>query len=126
MNTNTTSKQLLKLGRLIQQERALSAKVRAIRDKLSAHTGRGYFTSWSGTPTTLTVSIELSQYLTMFPGVKPDATVVADEDGKEYGRLFYPSQLVGEIGDGQTMLVNSVSERFEMPTKTVEAVKEAA
>lgn len=116
--------QLLKLAKLIVQERELSNKITELRQKLMK------FDSHQSciTPLGMTLTIPVSDWLQVEAPdgryrPKPTLELFQGEHfPTPYGKLHYPGIWVGEISNGQNLWVEAWSERFDLPQSTPQAI----
>jgi hypothetical protein len=109
-----TKAELLKLGRLIELERAAEARVREMRDKVRAFTGKGFYNSSSThADGTICLCVKLEVYLRLFPDATPKLESF-DWTEEHYSRLHYPMKCVGEFKPAQNLWIEAWSEKIEV------------
>jgi hypothetical protein len=105
---------LLKVARLIAQEREVSERARRLRDKIGVFCGKGYYSSvgiCEGGALELTV--KLTVYIRLFPDSQPKLVKLQFQTEEPWFEAHYPLRLIGEYAPGKTISIEAWSGRIE-------------
>ena len=116
---------LKQIAKIVEQEREISNKARALRAKVSGLFSQGYYSAVGiqedqhGKIYGITLNVSHKVFLEMVPEtVKPTLETFSGEydiPPKPYARLRYGFHCVGEYAPGKRLWLESWSDKFDIP-----------
>lgn len=114
---NTLSKEYLKLGKLMDQERQLREKLRQLQDKRLNGGGRWTCTEWHDNG--VTVHVPLPELMALCPDAKTDLVKWTREDGSIQAYTRFGPAPIGEIRPGFWLWVKHETKTSEVSPATI-------
>lgn len=122
----TLGQKLIRLAKLVDQERILADRARALRAQiLTATGGCGYYScvQWTAAGE-ITLTIPVADYQQLVTDAKPVMATFerAGQVNAKYGRLHYPRTFIVAFAPDRGLWVEAWSESFDVPADAIKPV----
>ena len=102
-----------KVAKLVAKQSAMRIQVHKLSDEIRELLNQQRYGCTTQTNDSITLTVQLSDYLSLFPDVSPVANTFEQTEGcQSYSRLHYPPQLLPVESNGKKVLIEAWSEKF--------------